>query len=65
MHTLPGLSLREFLMFEGHEVMNRLSLAEILYSHEKIAPSISSKLDVVSLFHKYMERGYYPLKFRI
>lgn len=60
MHTLPGLSFREFLMFEGFEVMDRLSLQEILYSHEKIAPSISSRLDIVSLFHKYMEKGYYP-----
>lgn len=60
MHTLPGLSFREFLMFEGYEVMERLTLSDILYSHEKIAPSISSRLNVVALFHKYMEKGYYP-----
>lgn len=60
MHTLPGLSFREFLMFEGHEVMERLSLADVLYSHETIAPSLSSRLNVIPLFHKYMDRGYYP-----
>lgn len=60
MHTLPGLSFREFLMFEGQEVMERLSLSDILYSHETIAPSITSRLDVITLFHRYMEKGYYP-----
>jgi len=60
MHTLPGLSFREFLMFEGHDIMPRLSLQDILYSHETIAPSISSRLSVLPLFHKYMEKGYYP-----
>lgn len=60
MHTLPGLSFREFLMFEGHETMECLSLSDILYSHETIAPSISSTLKVLPLFRKYMEKGYYP-----
>ncbi|MDE5791408.1 MAG: AAA family ATPase [Muribaculaceae bacterium] len=60
MHTLPGLSFREFLIFEGHGVPERLTLTDILFSHEKIASSISSTLDVLSLFKKYMEKGYYP-----
>lgn len=60
MHSLPGLSFREYLMFEGHNTYERLQLSEVLYSHETIAPSISSTLNVVSLFKKYMEKGYYP-----
>ncbi len=60
MHTLPGLSFREYLMFEGYEPGERLTLTNILYSHETIAPSISAAFDVVALFKKYMERGYYP-----
>ena len=60
MHTLPGLSFREFLMFEGHDVMPRLTLQDILYSHETIAPSLSSRFNILSLFHRYMEKGYYP-----
>lgn len=60
MHELPGLSFREFLMFEGHGILRRLSLSEILYSHETIAPSISGKLNVLPLFKSYMEKGYYP-----
>ncbi|MCC8114217.1 MAG: AAA family ATPase [Bacteroidales bacterium] len=60
LHTLPGLSFREFLMFEGHEGLQKLSLSDILYSHETIASSISAKMDVLPLFHRYMEKGYYP-----
>lgn len=60
MHTLPGISFREFLMFEGYDTLPRLSLPDILYSHETIAPSISSQINVLSLFRRYMEKGYYP-----
>lgn len=60
MYSLPGLSFREFLMFEGIEPMERLSLTDVLYSHETIAPSISAKLNVLSYFRKYMSKGYYP-----
>lgn len=60
MHTLPGLSFREYLMFEGYEVPGQLQLSDILYSHETIAPSISSRIDVIPLFKKYMKMGYYP-----
>lgn len=60
MQVLPGLSFREFLMFEGFEPAERLSLTDVLYSHETIAPSISSRFDVLSYFKKYITKGYYP-----
>lgn len=60
MHMLPGLSFREFLIFEGHPVGQAIELPEILFDHEKIAASISSNLDVLPLFKKYMEKGFYP-----
>lgn len=60
MHTLPGLSFREYLMFEGVEPMERLSFSDVLYSHETIAPSISSQFEVLAYFRKYMSTGYYP-----
>ena len=61
MYMLPGLSFREFLIFEGIEPpLEKLSLSEILYSHETIAPSVASKIDVVGLFKQYMKKGYYP-----
>lgn len=60
MYILPGLSFREFLMFEGEGQMNKLTLADILYSHETLAPSISSQIDILAYFNKYMSKGYYP-----
>lgn len=60
MHHLPGLSFREFLLFKGHEDLPRLTLNDILYSHEKIAPSLSGRIDILPLFKQYMEVGYYP-----
>lgn len=60
MYEMPGLSFREFLMFEGVDAGERLTLNDILYSHEKIAASISSKIDVLSFFKSYMAKGYYP-----
>ena len=60
MYNLPGLSFREFLMFEGKGLMKRLSLKDILYSHETIAPSISSEMDILSYFRLYLSKGYYP-----
>lgn len=60
MHTLPGLSFREFLMFEGEKTIDRLTLTDVLYSHETIAPAISSEINVLSYFRKYLSKGYYP-----
>jgi hypothetical protein len=60
MYTLPGLSFREFLMFEGYEAPRRLELPDVLYEHEKIAPSVSAAMPILALFKRYMEKGYYP-----
>lgn len=60
MYSLPGLSFREFLMFEGINLMDRLTLTDILYSHETIAPVISSKCNILLYFRRYISKGYYP-----
>lgn len=60
LYYLPGLSFREFLLFEGHDWLPPLSLQEILYSHESLAPSISAGIDILFLFKSYMDKGYYP-----
>lgn len=60
MYTLPGLSFREFLHFEGITSIEKLTLGDILYSHETKAASISSQIDILSYFRKYMSKGYYP-----
>lgn len=61
MHFLPGLSFREYLMFEGVEPpIGVLSLPDVLYSHETIAPSVAAQIDVLTLFKQYLKKGYYP-----
>ncbi len=60
LYSLPGLSFREFLMFEKVGSLERISLSDILYKHETIAPAISSKTDILSYFRKYLVKGYYP-----
>lgn len=60
MYSLPGLSFREFLVFEGKQLFDKLTLADVLYSHETITVSISSKIDILSYFRKYLAKGYYP-----
>ncbi len=61
MHYLPGLSFREFLILDGKaDSLPRISFAEILYNHEKIAPGLCSEIDMVARFHEYMKKGYYP-----
>lgn len=60
LYFLPGLSFREFLLFEGIDAGKSFTLSDILYSHESIAPSISAGLDILSLFKSYMDKGYYP-----
>ncbi|MDE6285648.1 MAG: AAA family ATPase [Muribaculaceae bacterium] len=60
MYTLPGLSFREYLEFEGEKPWGIISLDEALYSHETIAASISSRTDILRYFREYLKKGYYP-----
>jgi len=59
LYTLPGLSFREFLEFEGFN-FERLLLSDILYDHVRISNEIISKIDVLKQFGKYLRHGFYP-----
>ena len=59
MYSLPGLSFREFLEFEGID-LPRLSLAEILYQHESIVDKLILGIDILNLFKRYLRHGFYP-----
>ena len=61
MYHLPGLSFREFLLLEGKkDMLSPLPFTEILYNHEKLAPTLCTGNDMVARFHEYMKKGYYP-----
>ena len=59
MYSMPGLSFREYLMFEGLDFPS-VDLNEILYSHAAIASDIASQTDILKHFRSYLRHGYYP-----
>ena len=59
MYSMPGLSFREYLDFEGRS-FEKLSLSEILYDHFDIARRINSDGTMQGLFEKYLRHGFYP-----
>lgn len=60
MYTLPGLSFREFLGFEGRHYP-AISLSDILYDHLNISSGIvCTTTDILPQFKKYLRHGYYP-----
>ena len=60
MHTMNGLSFREYLMFEDVLHYERLSLDDILSHHIKIATDIAAQIHVLPYLEQYYQHGYYP-----
>lgn len=59
-YKLPGLSFREFLLFDQKFEFPLLSLEEILINHIELAEEISGKLNIKNAFNNYLKFGYYP-----
>jgi hypothetical protein len=59
MYSLPGLSFREYLGFQGIE-RSKVDLSDILYHHDSIAPDCAKDIDVLAHFRKYLRHGFYP-----
>lgn len=61
MYELPGLSLREFMIFRGVvEVPAAIPLKEILANHRDIAAEITQKVKPLEHLTDYFKMGYYP-----
>ncbi|MEK7254657.1 MAG: AAA family ATPase, partial [Bacteroidota bacterium] len=61
MFELPGLSLREFLIFrEIPDVPGAISLEDIFKNHREIATEIVQKFKPLEHFADYLKIGYYP-----
>ena len=60
MHTMNGLSFREYLMFEDVLHHEKLSLDDILTRHVQIAMEIAEKIHVLPHLARYYRHGYYP-----
>ncbi len=59
-YHLPGLSFREFLIFEDKTKIPSITLEKILSDHAEIAENITDKIKVLKLFSVYLKGGYYP-----
>ena len=60
MYEMRGLSLREFLEYEGILQMPPVTLEQLLEDHVGIAMEVCGKTKVLEHFKKYLEVGYYP-----
>jgi len=59
-YEMPGLSFREFLVFEGVYRGAAISLKDLLKSHVEIAREVKRKIKVLPCFERYLKEGYYP-----
>ena len=59
-YHLSGLSFREFVKFKTGEVINPISLENLLRNYRAYSVRISGKIDVLKLFKEYLKFGYYP-----
>ena len=60
LYSLPGLSFREYLEFEGYS-FEKVSLQDILYHHSEFASQIRSECGgILKHFAKYLRHGFYP-----
>lgn len=60
MYHLPGLSFREFLLFELDKHFPALTLNDILQDHAAHARKVNTSIRPLEHFHNYLRYGYYP-----
>lgn len=59
-YTLPTMSFREYLDYEGALEMEPYSLDELLLNHADIVQKVMDEINVVPIFRNYLEHGCYP-----
>lgn len=59
-HTLPGLSLREYIEFSENVRFPVLELEEILKNHIIISKKIWKAVKPIKKFSEYIQTGYFP-----
>lgn len=60
MYHLPGLSFREYLLFEAQEMFMPLTFQELMEQHREIATVVAKRLRPLEYFQNYLKYGYYP-----
>jgi len=59
-YNMHGLSFREFLQYRYNLDIQRLSLADVLINHIKIALKIRKNFKPLMYFDEYLKTGYFP-----
>ncbi len=59
-HSLQGLSLREYINLTEKKSYNILTLEQILSDHRRLARIIWEELKPLEKFNEYLDFGYYP-----
>ena len=59
-HTLQGLSFREYLSIRGAGRFPPISLEELLENHTHLSAEIVSVAKPLKYFPEYLQKGYYP-----
>lgn len=60
LHTLHGLSFREYLEYEGIATIPPVELQDLLSQHVKYALGITAEIKILKYFERYLRTGYYP-----
>lgn len=60
LHSLNGLSFREYLEYEGVVTMPPVKWSELLSQHIRYAQKYTSGIKVLKHFERYLQTGYYP-----
>ncbi|MEI6889677.1 MAG: AAA family ATPase [Bacteroidota bacterium] len=60
MYEMPGLSLREFLLFDKGIEISSYSMEEILKNHVTICREINKRIKPIVAYSDYLHFGYYP-----
>lgn len=60
LYTLYGMSLREFLVYEGIQAFEAIPLDDLLKDHVSHAMQITKAVRIAPLFEAYLQHGYYP-----
>jgi uncharacterized protein len=59
-HTLQGLSFREYLNLRGLGPFAKINLQDIVRGHQNLASDIVRRVKPFKYFDEYLQRGYYP-----
>jgi len=59
-YNLPGLSLREYLLYNEKLNYPSIHLEELIGNHVDIAGDIVTKIKIIPQFNEYLDHGYFP-----